>query len=102
MPFFSSLLDDEPIRALCAGKAVCEADVLGARDQAVAESVLRNNPVDDLKSAAGTFYTAARRLLGLTQAGGDTEAFLRDTMAPLLRRGMTAYDNLKTDIFGSP
>jgi hypothetical protein len=99
----SYLLDDEPVRTLCAsvGQQQREAEVLAARDQALADSVQRGNPTDDLKSAAGTFYNAARSILGLTQAGGNQDAFLRDTMAPLVKPGMAPYADLRAAIFVS-
>ena len=42
-----------------------------------------------------------KRLLGLTQCGNTTMAFMRDTLAPLIKPGMRGYEDLKRDIFGS-
>lgn len=53
-----------------------------------------------MKSAGGDTYNGLRRLLGLTAAGSDWNAFARDTLAPLLTAGLPAYDELKNDIFG--
>lgn len=99
----SYLLDDEVIRDLCrlVGKADLEAEGIAARDTALTRSVGRGNDADDFKSAAGEFYVAIRQLLGLTDAGSTTEAFLADTLAPRVRPGMAVYDELKEDIFGA-
>ena len=58
-------------------------------------------PADDLKPASGEIYLACKQLLGLTQLGNDAKAFMRDTLAPLIKPGTMAYDELKRDIFGS-
>lgn len=99
----SYLLDDEVIRELCtsAGRPETVAEVLDARERAVAKSVSRGNDPNDMKSAAGEFYVAARQILALTTAGSTTEAFLADTLAPLLRPGMSVYATLRRDLFGS-
>ena len=58
-------------------------------------------PPDDLKPASGEIYLACKQLLGLTQLGNDAKAFMRDTLAPLIKPGTKVYDELKRDIFGS-
>ena len=58
-------------------------------------------PPDDLKPTSGEIYLACKQLLGLTQPGTDAKTFMRDTLAPLIKPGTTAYDELKRDIFGS-
>ena len=55
----------------------------------------------DVKSAAGEFYVAARKILGLPQAGNTVEAFLYGTLAPLLPQAGLTYGQLETDVFGS-
>jgi hypothetical protein len=99
----SYLLDDEVLRALCTSACKPEkiSKVLAARDKTLADSVGRGNDSDDMKSAAGEFYVACRQILALTGAGSTTEAFLADTLAPLVRPGMSAYEALKGDIFGA-
>jgi hypothetical protein len=62
--------------------------------------VSRGNPADDWKSPAGEITVECRRILGLTQAGNTTEAFLADTLAPLIRSEMQVYEDIKKDIFG--
>jgi len=71
-----------------------------ARAAALLASVNRNNPADDLKSAAGDIYNFVKTHLGLTGCGNDQQAFSRSTLAPLVKPGMNVYDELKADIFG--
>jgi predicted ATPase len=96
------LLDNEVLAALCesVGKLEQLSAVVEAKDNAVADSVKRGNDVDDLKSAAGDCSVATRRILQLKQAGSTTEAFLADTLAPLVTPNMTVYQELRDDIFG--
>lgn len=98
----SYLLDDEIIEKLC--KHVSQedaiADCLKIKANSIAESVVRKNPVDDIKSAAGKIYVDLKKRLSLTQCGNSTEAFLRDTIAPLVTRDTKSYKELEEDIFG--
>jgi len=97
------LLDDEVLTALCAhyeqiGKT---DDVIQLRERARQASVSRGNDPDDLKKAAGEFYSDARKELTLSGAGSTWNAFAKVTLAPLVRPGMSVYQQLKDDIFGS-
>lgn len=65
---------------------------------AVAASQGRGNAADDLKSAAGPIYVELKKLLGLTRCGNNSDAFMRDTMAPLVRPGHPSFDELKSGI----
>jgi predicted ATPase len=96
------MFDDEVLQALCAsvGKQTDFAAVLAAKQKAVADSTGRGHPPDDIKSAAGAIYTETKRILGLVQAGNDKNAFMRNTLAPLIKPGMAIYDHLKNDILG--
>ncbi|WAX93980.1 AAA family ATPase [Aminobacter sp. NyZ550] len=96
------IYDDETLTELCAsvGKPESASDVIAAKTKAIADSVRRGNPSDDIKSAAGRIYTETKRLLALTQVGNDQMAFARSTLAPLIKPGMTVYAELKADIFG--
>lgn len=94
------LLDDEALTALC---RITNNDdkvqaVLDAKTLAITESTARGNAIDDVKSAAGTIYVETKRILELTGCGNTTEAFLRDTMAPLIQ-GTAVYPQLKQDVF---
>ncbi len=58
------------------------------------------SPKDDLKPASREIYVACKKILGLTQCGNTTEEFIRETLAPLIKPGMSVYEELKHDIFG--
>jgi len=96
------LLDDEILRSLCVTQRQGEktGEVLAAMKAAIEASVTRDNPSDDLKSAAGEFYTRVQKILDLPAAGSTSTAFLRDTLAPLVRPETSVYQQLKSDIFG--
>lgn len=96
------LLDYEVLDALCeqAGKPEKVAELRAALDLALKKSVERDNPADDYKSASSEFVASARQLLAIQTGGNQAPAFLRDTIAPCLRPGMTAYEELRVDIFG--
>jgi hypothetical protein len=98
----SYLLDDEILTALAAreGKPHLAQDLINAKSTALANSIGRGNAADDVKSAAGEIYNAAKSILMLTGAGNTADAFLRDTMAPLVRSGSSTYSELRKDVFG--
>lgn len=96
------LMDDEVLTELCAsvGKPEKVAEVLAAKAQAISDSIGRGNPLDDVKSASGSIYVETKRSLQLTQCGNTVNAFLKDTLAPLIVPGLNTYTQLKRDIFG--
>lgn len=96
----SYLFADDVIEALVnrENKQAMKANALKIKSDALAASVGRGNPGDDLKSAAGDIYTGLKKLLELQRAGNNTEAFMRDTMATLIVPGMPTYAALKTAI----
>lgn len=96
------LLDDDVIVALCqsVGQPDKAGQALQLKADEVAAAIARGNDPDDIKKAAGGIYNGLRRLLLLTGAGSDWNAFARDTLAPLLQPGMAAYSELRNDIFG--
>ncbi len=98
----SYLLDDEVLVALCAdvGQPERTEELLMSKQRHIEDSVARGNPMDDLKSARGPIVNDVRRLLALTGAGNTADAFLRDTLAPLIEPGMVVYEELRRDIFG--
>lgn len=71
---------------------------LQIKQQALANSLARNNAADDLKSAAGEIYTELKKLLGLQRCGNNTDGFMRDTLAPLIAPPMATYHALKTGV----
>jgi len=98
----SYLLEDEIIEKLC---WVCDQqektdEIKAIKVKALNESIARGNPTDDLKSAAGTFYTETRKVLRLTQCGNTKATFLRDAMAPLVKPETNTYKLLRKDVFG--
>ncbi|NLN24930.1 MAG: hypothetical protein GX163_04610 [Bacteroidetes bacterium] len=98
----SYLLEDEIIERLC---MVCDkldryGEIIAIKEEALRQSIARGNPTDDLKSAAGLFFTETKKALGLTKCGNDTISFLRDTMAPLITQETNTYKILRRDIFG--
>jgi len=98
----SYLLDDELLEKLCENEGQLNKtfDLLNIKGQAIANSVNRGNPVDDIKSAAGDIYVGIKRELQLTGVGNDHAAFLKDTMAKLLTPDTKVYSELEQDIFG--
>lgn len=95
------LLDDEIIKKLCisTGQEDKIELCLKAKQEAINESIIRNNPADDVKSASGKIYTELKRILALTQCGNNTISFLRDTMATLITDETNIYKELERQIF---
>lgn len=95
------LLDDEIIEKLCRtqGKEDKINECIKVKLKALAESIQRNNPIDDIKSASGKIYTEFKRILSLTKCGNTKDAFFRDTMAPLITEETQIYKDLETEIF---
>jgi len=96
----SYLFADDVIEALVVreGKPNSLADALKIKTDALAASTGRHNAPDDLKSAAGEIYTKLKSLLGLQRPGNNSDAFMRDTLAPLIVPDMATYQKLKADI----
>lgn len=96
----SYLLADDVVEALVLrdGKDQPFDDALRIKQVATERSVARGNPADDLKSAAGEIYTELKQLLQLRRCGNTTDAFLRDTLAPLVAPPMATYGALKTAV----
>lgn len=96
----SFLFADEVIKALVdrENKPELLNDAFQIKARALAASIARGNQADDLKSAAGEIYTDLKQLLELQRCGNNTDAFMRDTLAPLLIPAMPAYEVLKAAI----
>lgn len=96
----SYLFADDVVEALIEreGKAHLLDNAMKVKSDAIANSIARNNPADDLKSAAGEIYTKLKQLLDLQRCGNTTEAFMRDTLAPLIVPPMATYNALKCDV----
>lgn len=98
----SYLLDDEIITKLCNSleKADKIQECLDAKQAAIAQSVGRGNPADDLKSPRGKIFTELKKILELTACGNNPSAFLRDTITPLINEDTSIYQKLESEIFG--
>jgi predicted ATPase len=98
----SYLLDDTVLAALCEGfgRADAAPQLLQAKAETIRASVARGNPQDDLKSAAGEIYNAAKRLFQDRKLGSDARAFMKGVCAPLIKPPTATYDRLHRDIFG--
>ena len=96
----SFLFADDVIEALLARekKEPQLQAALQIKQQALANSVARNNAPDDLKSASGEIYVELKKLLGLQRCGNNTDAFMRDTLAPLVVSPMPTYLALKLSV----
>lgn len=97
----SYLLDDSVILKLCnsLGKSASYLNCITEKNRLLAESIARNNPQDDIKSASGELFVELKKILGLTQSGNNKCAFLRDTMAPLITEDMQIYQELERELF---
>jgi len=96
------LYDDEVLKKLCesVGQLKKYRGVLAAKATALKASIARGNPADDIKSASGSLSLAIKKILNLQHPGSTSEAFCRDTLAPLITADMKVYKILKKDIFG--
>jgi predicted ATPase len=95
----SFLFDDEVLTELAAsvGKPDKLPELLERKAALLAQT---NGAADDLKPICGPLYNACKEVLELTACGSTAEAFMRDTLARLVRPGMPIYDQLRCDIFG--
>ena len=96
----SYLFDDEVLRALATSVGnENKADDLIAEKMHIIDSRPDSSPPDDLKPSSGEIYNSCKSILKLTQCGNNVKSFMRDTLAPLIERNMTVYNDLKRDIF---
>jgi hypothetical protein len=97
----SYMLDDEVLRLLCeaAGRSEKVDELLAAKQEDIRASVANGHASDDMKKASGRICESCRRLLRLQNAGKTSRAFMRDTLAPLIKPNMPIYEELRTTIF---
>lgn len=97
----SYLLDDSIIRKLCekSGKIGKFEECLEKKRKAMETIVSQGKPVDDIKSAKGEIYLGLKQVLELSRCGNTADAFLRDTIAPLITSDTDIYRQLERDIF---
>lgn len=98
----SYLLDNSVIKKLCetVGKAEEYENCIKDKENALKSSIARGNAPDDYKSARGEIYNSIKQHLQLTQCGSNADAFIRDTLAPLVSSNMEIYRKLDAEIFG--
>jgi hypothetical protein len=98
----SYLYDDEVLTALCVAQNQPHkvAEVLEAKQDAIASRTAQGKDSDNIKDAAGLIYVETRKLLQLTNSGSDQRAFARDVLAPLITPRMAVYKELEKAIFG--
>ena len=99
----SYLYDDEILTALCVktGNDAVAAALIADKMEAITASVGRGNAPDDVKSASGEIYNAAKRRLNLVGVGSNSTAFMQSTLAPLVTNNTAVYRELRRDIFGT-
>lgn len=98
----SYMFDDDVIKKLCnsCGKTEEYEKCLKLKDDAMNSSITRGNPQDNYKPASGEIYTKLKKQLQLKQCGNSPDAFIRDTLAPLISPEMEVYKRLEKEIFG--
>jgi predicted ATPase len=98
----SYLLDEEVLRAYCdaIGQPGKWPDIQQARTEARKSADDGGKPSDDWKATKGDIYNACKRILRLTQVGSTADIFLVEQLSPLLRPGMSVYEELSHNIFG--
>ena len=96
----SYLFDDEVLHALAVseGREDRITELL-AKKRCICDS--KPDVRDDLKPVRRDLYVTCTKILGLTQHGNKTNAFMRDTLVPLIKPDMEIYGELKRDIFDS-
>ena len=96
----SYLFDDEVLRALAlsVGKIEKVDEFIAEKNRILDERT--GHVTDDLKPASGQIYNSCKTVLQLANPGNNAKTFMRDTLAPLIKPGMTVYDDLKRDVFG--
>ncbi|MBX7065618.1 MAG: AAA family ATPase [Parachlamydiales bacterium] len=97
----SYLFDDEVLKTLCIETHFPEEvdNLIKDKQLALRKSSERGNALDDIKSIAGDIYNAAKKRLKLTKCGNNVTAFMRDTLAPLVKPGTNVYSELREEIF---
>lgn len=98
----SYLLSDELLERLAA-KEGREAQAKTLKDEKAAlleAGRQKGRPADDVKAISGGLFVFIRRTLNLSQAGSNTEEFLRSIMAPLITPDTETYRALEGCIFG--
>ena len=95
----SYLFDDEVLKLLAQqGEGDGMQELLAEKERIL--KARANTCADDLKPSSGQIYVACKVKLGLTRCGNTAQAFMRDTLAPLVPQATNVYVELRRDIFG--
>lgn len=96
------LLDDEIITKLCKtlDKKSKIQDCLKMKQNELADLSRRNCAPDDVKSASPNICSKLTQILGIVGGGGTKDAFMRDTLIPLITEDTQVYKDLERQIFG--
>ena len=99
----SYIFDDEVLGLLCesVGQPDKKEELLNAKAAAIEEAKAQGHDPDDIKKASGRISVKCRSLLRLQNAGKTTNAFMRDTLAPLITSKTKVYAELKASIFST-
>ncbi|MBD5409524.1 MAG: ATP-binding protein [Treponema sp.] len=97
------LLDDEIITKLCKtlDKESKIQDCLEMKQNELSDLSRRDCAPDDVKSASPNICSSLARILGIVNGGGTKEAFMRDTLIPLITEDTQVYKDLERQIFDS-
>lgn len=95
------LLDDEILKKLCIkyDKEEKVDELLAMKEKCIQNSIARNNPSDDIKSASADIYVEIKKLLSLKQCGNTKDAFLRDIIAHIITEETNVFKELEEEIF---
>jgi predicted ATPase len=93
----SYLLADDVLSKLTSDPHVTQK-ILAIKATALENSKSRGNPADDMKAAAGEIYTQIRTLLSPMRLGSNSDAFMRDTLAPLITPDLETYKDLQKNV----
>ena len=80
------------------GKPGLASEILTEKQKLLDDSHKGGKPRDDIKPIAGQLYVALKQILSLTQCGNNANAFMRDTLAPLITPETATYKELKAII----
>lgn len=93
------LFDDEILKILAerSGFGHKSSKILAEKSRLLTES---NGAIGDIKPIAGLLYVFCKKELELSGCGNTVQAFMRDTLSPMVRPGTAIYDELREAIFG--
>lgn len=81
-------------------KAEMVGMILAKKTELLEAGSQNGKPEDDIKGISGDLYVYIKRKLGLRQVGNTVNAFLSDTMAPLITPSTATFKLLEDAIFG--